>query len=130
MTNELPGMTGTEVASAVVALDERPEVIVVTSDERSRNDAFDAGALAVAERFDVEGLEAAIANAKFLFVTGERRVAARPPQRRRPPEAAGLEQGHRVSGAPRTGARGPGGATSRTGRTSSSSAARSRTGTR
>jgi DNA-binding NarL/FixJ family response regulator len=75
VTNELPGMTGPEIASAVVALDDHPEVIVVTSDERSRHDAFDAGAFAVVERFDVEGLEEAIANAKFLFLTGERRVA-------------------------------------------------------
>jgi len=75
VTNELSGMTGPEIAAAIGTLDERPEVIVVTSDERSRHDAYDAGAFAVVERFDLEGLREAVASAKYLFLTGERRVA-------------------------------------------------------
>jgi CheY-like chemotaxis protein len=73
VTNELIGMTGMEVLDLLVKIEDGPEVILVTSDERALREGVGAGALAVADRFDLEGLEQAIGDAKFLFETGERR---------------------------------------------------------
>jgi DNA-binding response OmpR family regulator len=73
VTNELYGMSGMDVLDAVAHLDGGPEVILVTSDERARRDA-EGLALAVADRYDVEELHAAINLAKHLFETGERRT--------------------------------------------------------
>jgi DNA-binding response OmpR family regulator len=75
VTNELHGMTGTEVLEVIAGTDGGPEVILVTSDERARDEAQGV-ALAVADRFDVEELQAAINLAKYLFETGERRTRA------------------------------------------------------
>jgi DNA-binding response OmpR family regulator len=75
VTNELQGMTGTEVLQVIARVDDGPEGILVTSDERARNEARGL-ALAVADRYDVEELQAAINVAKHLFETGERRTRA------------------------------------------------------
>ena len=76
VTNELYGMTGMEVLENIARRTEGPEVILVTSDERARRDAVGAGALSVADRYDLDDLLLAIDGAKHLFETGERRVVA------------------------------------------------------
>jgi DNA-binding NarL/FixJ family response regulator len=73
VTNELPGIPGIEVLANLARLAAPPELVLVTSDERVRADAMAAGAFAVADRYDLGELEAAVDAVKELFETGERR---------------------------------------------------------
>jgi DNA-binding NarL/FixJ family response regulator len=76
VSNELPGMSGVEVLTIVQGLDDRPELVLVTTDEQATAEAMAAGALAVADRYDVSELAAAVDDAKVLLETGERRKVA------------------------------------------------------
>jgi DNA-binding response OmpR family regulator len=76
VSNELPGMSGLEVLTSVRRLDDGPELVLVTTDEGATAEAMAGGALAVADRYDLDQLEAAVDEAKVLFETGERRKVA------------------------------------------------------
>ncbi len=72
-SQELPGMSGLEALADFRRLDNPPEVIIITADTSIRQQGRDEGAFAVIERGDTEALSRALADARYLFETGERR---------------------------------------------------------
>jgi len=73
VTNEHSGLTALQALDDFKKQQHRPEVLVLSTSEVDRQFFIDNGALLLAGRFDNDGFDRALAEAKDYLITGERR---------------------------------------------------------
>ncbi len=74
LSHELVGIFGLDVIEELSRREPHPEAVLITSDERVRDQARDLPVVGVPGRGDLEALRRTLADARHLFETGERRT--------------------------------------------------------